>query len=171
MAGNENPEGSQEAAKRAPKDGDQASKDKARVTREANDPGSKIDDMPLPDELGTRKRPKIEVKAGQVDLNEGRFRAVNQHILELAKTNMKDSKEYGDTSEITVDNTNFVLCKNSQGRAYVQVCVIGKSSGVVIEQHVPVEVEDEKSGEIVYNMPPLTDPDVDTLDPEVKRLA
>lgn len=171
MSGHENPNASpesQKAPKFESKYAERGAKERFNKAAEIT-PADKIDDTPLPAELSTRERPPVELKAGEIDLSDkAGFRDFNNNILELAKKNMTSREEYGDKSEITVDNTGFLLTKKDN-IAYVVVSVYGKSSKARIEQHVPLQIDN--NGEIAYNMPPLKDQDVETVDPEVKKLA
>jgi|GEM_PF-4806376 len=152
---------------------------KEKVVRDSNvQPGDKIDNSPLPDELSSRKRVEVKLGAGERDISkEPALQDFNQSILDLAKKNMTFKPEYGDIKEITVANTVFVLGKRfidpnnaEKGRiAYVSVYVKGLSSGAVIQQDVPLQMP--KEDDIIYNTPPLSENDVKTIDPEVKKIA
>jgi hypothetical protein len=141
---------------------------KREAARMAQDVPPSIDATPLSSE---RKRPKVETPEGAVDISDSTLlRETCAQVLERAKRNMRSEREYGDTREITVDNTQFILAKNADGIPYVSVNVYGLSSGDVITQSVPLQEKDEQ-GALAYLNPPVAKGEEPFLDQAIAKLA
>jgi hypothetical protein len=133
---------------------------KQEAKKMAADVSPSIDATPLSD----RQRPKEAPGPGEEDISESRLlRESNQNVLNEAKKNMTSKEAYGDIDEITVDNSQFILVKNSpDGVPYIRVLVYG-ADRALINQNIPIKkkIEGDKLAYLDPPVPPAEQPYMD----------